>query len=207
MNRSFPIANISRLRMGTDGDGIRTLIIVNGCTLKCRYCINSFTWDGSKQPQMMNIKDIYNRVAVDRPYIIASNGGMTFGGGEPLLYPDLIKEMRQICDTEMTVFVETALHVKWENIEKCMDDVDRYYVDIKTMNPDIYKEYTGKEIDLALDNLNKLVALKPSDSIVVRIPEIEGLIDKEAQEAAKEKLKELGISNFDLFKYKVFGRS
>ena len=203
MCKEYPIQNISRLRMGSDGDGVRALITLYGCPLRCRYCINPHTWDGSLLPVNLTAEEIYKRVSVDRLYILATNGGITFGGGEPLLYPGLISEMRGLCDPEMTIYVETSLHVPWENIEASLDAVDRYFVDIKTMDAVLYKEYTGMELDLSLENLKRLLERKPVDSIVVRIPIIPGMADENKQEETRAKLYDIGIRRFDLFTYVI----
>ena len=203
MCKEYPIQNISRLRMGSDGEGVRALITLNGCPLRCRYCINPHTWDGSLLPVNLTAEEIYKRVSVDRLYILATNGGITFGGGEPLLYPGLISEMRGLCGPEMTIYVETSLHVPWENIEASLDAVDRYFVDIKTMDAVLYKEYTGMELDLSLENLKRLLKRKAADSIVVRIPIIPGMADESKQEETRAKLYDIGIRRFDLFTYVI----
>ena len=102
--------------MGTDGEGIRTLIVVSGCPLRCKYCINPFTWNGSAPSKFLTAQDILKRTEVDTLYMLATKGGFTFGGGEPLLYPDLIKEFRSICDSDLTIYVETSLNVSFSNI-------------------------------------------------------------------------------------------
>ena len=188
--------------MGTDGQGIRTLIVVSDCPLRCKYCINPFTWNGSAPSKFLTAQDILKRTEVDTLYMLATKGGFTFGGGEPLLYPDLIKEFRSICDSDLTIYVETCLNVPFSNIESIMDAVDYFIVDIKTMDEEIYTAYTGGQLSVALDNLKKLAAVK-GDSILVRIPIIPGYVDKEGQLLGREKLLELGIKKIDLCRYKV----
>ena len=89
-----PVRGIERLRIQTDGEGVRTLIALNHCMLNCRYCINK---------QHINVFPFYKKVSVeqlgsmiekDAVYFEMSNGGVTFGGGEPLLYADFIFELR-----------------------------------------------------------------------------------------------------------------
>lgn len=202
-NKQYPIMKIARLRIGSDGEGIRTLVLVGNCLLKCRYCINAFTWNGSVIPSYLTVETLYEKICIDRPYILASSGGITFGGGEPLLYPDLINEVRKICEPEMSIYVENSLHVKWENIALVADQVGRFYVDIKSMDPSIYQEYTSQDLKLTKHNLINLLKIKGPEEIVVRIPEIPGYVSQESQEESMQKLKELGITHFDLFKYKI----
>ena len=201
MSITYPIAGIGRLRMGNDGPGIRTLVIMNGCPLKCKYCINPFTWNGTKNPSMLSAAELYEKIIIDRLYILATNGGITFGGGEPLLYPGLVKEIRTICEPEMTIYLETSLNVEWENIKSVIDYVDCFYIDIKSMDNRIYKNYTGGRLDVALNNLEKLISAKGAEHIVVRIPEIPGFVNEEKQRQSKEILSSIGVKRFNLFKY------
>lgn len=198
----YPISTISRLRMGIDGEGIRTLILVFGCPLRCKYCINPFTWDGTRRSENLTAKEVYERVQIDRLYMLATNGGVTFGGGEPLLYPELIREFRDICNPDLTIYVETSLNVDWRNIELLLDVVDRFYVDIKTMATEIYAAYTEGELSLVTDNLEKLIHRRPED-IVARIPVIPGYTDKSSQRQSQKVLRRLGVKHFNLFDYRV----
>ena len=203
MDEKYDISHISRLRMGTDGKGIRTLILLYGCPLKCKYCLNPFTWDGTGKYERLSAREVYDRIALDTPYFLATEGGITFGGGEPLLQPQLINQMRALFEPEITINVETSLHVEWENIETVLDSVNVFYVDIKSTYSKVYQDYTGCSIDVVLENLKKLLAVKGADSVVVRIPEIPGFVDIEMQIKTKKDLENLGIKKFNLFKYKM----
>ena len=203
MKKRYPICSISRLRMGIDGEGIRTLVAMQGCPLRCKYCINPQTRDYDNTHRMMTADDVYSEISIDRPYILATNGGITFGGGEPLLYPEIINEMKNICDSHMTIYVETSLHVLWENIEEAMGSIDKYIVDIKTMDTRLYKQYTGKNLSVSLFNLQSLLRRVGPEKIIVRIPEIEGIVDETIQRRAQYKLQAIGVKEFDLFKYKI----
>ena len=155
------------------------------------------------KPMMMSAEDVYSRICIDRLYILATNGGITFGGGEPLLYPEFINGFRRICDSDMTLYVESSLHVPWGNIEEIVDSVDRFYVDIKSMNPEVYHEYTGGDLNITKKNLSMLIQVKGADAVVVRVPEISGFVDQKKQQESKDLLMKMGVRRFDLFKYKV----
>ena len=199
----YDICHISRLRMGIDGDGIRELILTAGCPLRCKYCINPFTWDNSEPIGQMTAQDIYERIKIDRPYIIATNGGITIGGGEPLLQPQLFRDMREVCDDEMTIYAETSLNVEWKNVEIATEYTDCFYIDIKAMDEEIYENYTGSSISRVIDNLKQLLAIKGPENIVVRIPLIPNITDEEKQLHFKAKLQDMGVTKFDLFNYRV----
>ena len=197
----YPIIHIGRHRIDSDGEGVRTLILLEGCPLRCKYCINPFAWNGTVDAEDLTAMEIYDRIKIDRPYMLATNGGITLGGGEPLLYPNLINEMKVICDKGMTIYVETSLYVRWENIEAVAEKIDRFYVDMKSMNPLIYRKYTGKDLELSMSNLRKLIELRGRDSVIVRVPEIPKFADKNSQRESEYLLRKMGIEKFDLFRY------
>ena len=89
-----PVVTYSRLRMLVDGDGITTLVCFHGCPLRCKWCLNPFTWDPKTPYQLMTAEQLYEKVREDDLYFRATGGGVTFGGGEPLLQSDFI---RQFC--------------------------------------------------------------------------------------------------------------
>ena len=88
------ISAIERLRCGTDGEGIRTLIGFSGCPLRCKYCPNKFTYDGSHKPKEYTVSELIEKVKIDKIYFAATRGGITFGGGEPLLHEKFIEEFK-----------------------------------------------------------------------------------------------------------------
>lgn len=97
--KTVEIYGISRLRPTTDGKGIRTLICTYGCPLKCKYCINPLSWNGKGKPKTYTLEGLYDAVKLDRLYWQATDGGITFGGGEPLLQAQRIREfIDTFCD-------------------------------------------------------------------------------------------------------------
>ena len=198
----FKISSINRLRIFNDGEGVRTLIVTQGCSLHCRYCINPQTWEGNGPYKTLSAEELYEEISLDRPYFMATSGGVTFGGGEPLLYIDQIELFRKYSRNEFTIYAETSLNVPGHIIEKAAKCIDQFIVDIKTMNPDIYKTYTGGDLGVALNNLKQLLILTGPDRIVVRIPVIPGYTTSIDQSGYVGEWKALGIENFDLFTYK-----
>ena len=90
--KTINLFSISRLRTYTDSEGVSTLVACTGCTLRCAYCINPTSWDKSIKPHNLNIDELYDNVKRDNLYFLATGGGIVFGGGEPLIYSDFIKE-------------------------------------------------------------------------------------------------------------------
>ena len=87
-----PIYAIDRHRLATDGKGVTTLVAFHKCLLKCKYCINPQTWQIDKISKKMTAKELYDEVKKDNLYFLATGGGITFGGGEPCLHSDFIKQ-------------------------------------------------------------------------------------------------------------------
>ena len=90
------VSAISRHRFEIDGTGIRTLIVFSGCSLKCKYCINPYTWNEPQKSVSYNAEELLKKIFVDSIYFEATHGGVTFGGGEPLLQAEFIAEFIDI---------------------------------------------------------------------------------------------------------------
>ncbi len=198
-----PIIGISRLRMGTDGHGIRTLVAFHGCCLSCKYCLNPKCLGLKTRVKEMSPEEIIHEITKDELYYIATKGGVTFGGGEPLLKTGFIKEILELGTKRWNIAVETSLNVPKENLQELRPYINEYIVDIKDMNPNVYQQYTGKSNEQVKSNLKWLIDEELSDRIICRIPLIPGYNSKYAQEVSKELLIQMGIRRFDLFTYKT----
>jgi len=200
-NLTAPIVTCARHRMGVDGQGVTTLVCFHGCSLRCAWCINSFTLDPDAKRQIMTPAELYEKLKIDELYFIATGGGVTFGGGEPLLYADFIKEFRGLCGNEWHLCIETSLAVPFENIKTVAQCVDMFYVDIKDTNPEIYSRYTGGDNSLVLSNLEKLLKIVTAERIVVRLPHIPKFNTDDDVKKSREILSGMGITQFDEFNY------
>ena len=196
------IFGIGRHRLTTDGEGVTTLVTFNGCPLRCKYCLNKTSWDMDKgrdyTPELL-----YEEVKIDQLYFLATHGGVTFGGGEPLLQKDFIKEFRALCGPQWQIVVETSLHVSFETVQEMDTVLDGYIVDIKDMSPETYLAYTGKAIDLALKNLEWILQQGDPKRVMVRVPHIPEFNTDEDVAKSVERLKAMGVVNLDEFTYVI----
>ena len=197
------ILGISRLRMGTDGHGITTLVAFNGCPLRCRYCLNPECLNTSKKVRRMLPEEVMDELRKDELYYLATKGGVTFGGGEPLLNSQYIKDILELDAKSWNVTVETSLNVPRKHLKLLLPYINEYIVDIKDMNPNIYKNYTWSNNKQVIDNLKWLIKKGMAERIVCRIPLIPNYNTTLAQENSKKELLEMGITRFDIFNYIV----
>lgn len=194
------IFGISRHRLTTDGEGITTLVAFNGCPLRCRYCLNKTSWE------MDNGRDytpeiLFEEVKIDQLYFLATHGGVTFGGGEPLLQVEFIKAFRELCGPQWQILAETSLNVPFENVQAIDPILDGYIVDIKDMNPEIYQAYTCKDNSIVLTNLEWLLKHGDPNRIIVRVPHIPEFNTDEDVAKSIERLKVMGVVDVDEFQY------
>lgn len=100
--------------MGTvDGPGVRTVVFLQGCKLRCRYCHNPDTWrlgDAS----LTDTKELMKKLLRFRPYYLKSGGGVTFSGGEPLMQPEFLKEVLKSCKQAGSTPVSIPPALDWE---------------------------------------------------------------------------------------------
>jgi pyruvate formate lyase activating enzyme len=194
------IFGISRHRLTTDGEGVTTLVAFNGCPLRCRYCLNKTSWEMDKGRDYTP-ESLFEEVKIDQLYFLATHGGVTFGGGEPLLQVEFIKAFRELCGPQWQILAETSLNVPFENVQTIDPILDGYIVDIKDMNPEIYQTYTGKDNSVVLTNLEWLLKHGAPNRIMVRVPHIPEFNTDEDVAKSKEHLTAMGVKNIDEFNY------
>ena len=200
MNNSANIFSISRLRIETDGEGVRTLVCFSGCPLKCKLCPNKQELKNGS-PFWYTPEAILESLKFDDVYYRASFGGITFGGGEPALQSGFIAQFRRICPKDWTVFIETSLNVNQNHITVLAQVIDHWYIDIKDVNDKIYQKYTGQSNKQVLSNLRYLVDQGLSSRITVRIPLIPGYNTSEDVLASADFIRSIGIDDVNIFTY------
>lgn len=197
------IIGIARHRLSTDGDGVTTLVVFHDCPLRCRYCLNPQSLVDGGRFREYSPEELYAETGIDELYFIATNGGVTFGGGEPCLRPQFIREFRELCGSAWRLNLETSLNVPSANIKALLPVVNTLIIDIKDMNPDIYHSYTGQSNNLVLDNLRLIADAERQPDCIVRIPLIPNYNTDSDRVASRKALEALGFDRFDLFTYQI----
>lgn len=196
-----PIIGIKRLCMDTDGEGVTTLVAFYGCTLNCNYCLNPHSKELLYPIKWYTEETLYREVKIDYLYFQATGGGLTFGGGEPLLHIDFINSMKQQYGRDICFNAETALHIEWDLIKRSTKAIDHYIVDCKSMDNEIYKRYTGRDNQRMRENLARLLEQVGNERLTVKLPIIPGYQEEGQLSYSKAELAAIGITDIRTFPY------
>lgn len=206
INGMSDIMSISRLRMGTDGDGVTTLVGFWGCPLKCAYCINEQCHRIGEERASFTPEELIEVLRKDEIYYLMSGGGVTFGGGEPLLQADFIHKVCALANPNWKMRIETSLNVEWEKISLLLEDIDEWIIDIKDWDYRTYRKYTKVPISQMKENLKKLFIEISKEKIHIRMPIIPEYNTEESVNQAAELIKrDYGIDP-EVFEYICFKR-
>ncbi|PKM67253.1 MAG: pyruvate formate-lyase 1-activating enzyme [Firmicutes bacterium HGW-Firmicutes-2] len=165
-----------------DGPGIRFVLFLQGCPLRCQYCHNPDTWkigDGTD----MTVESLMKEIVKYKSFMRFSNGGVTLTGGEPLLQVEFVYELIMACKREgIHTAIDTSGYIFNDYAKKVIDEVDLVLLDVKHSDPKQYEFITGAKLQPTLDFLNYLGELgKP---VWIRYVLVPGLTDQpEAIEA------------------------
>lgn len=130
-----------------DGPGIRIVVFLQGCPLRCIFCHNPETWNKSSKLQMTS-KEIVDEIRKYRPYI-EMGGGVTFSGGEPLFQSEFLCEMLKMCKKAgiHTCIDTSGTGYNKEYLDEILKYTDLIILDVKAINEEKYKYITGKEMN------------------------------------------------------------
>lgn len=197
------IVGLSRHRLLTDGEGVTTLVAFHGCPLRCKYCLNPHSLGPDAPFSAYTPESLYEAVKIDELYFIATGGGVTFGGGEPAMQADFIVRFRNICGSQWRLTLETSLNVPTECIERLLPVIDSWIIDIKDMNHERYRNYTGIDNARVIDNLKLLANADRQNDCTIRIPLIPNHNSATDRNRSHEELTRLGFASFDFFTYQI----
>ena len=186
-----------------DGPGIRTVVFLNSCLLRCKYCHNPETWKmGNKN---MTVDELIKKVLRNKPYF-KNNGGVTFSGGEPLLQDEFLLECcKRLKEENIHITIDTAGYTP-NNVDEILKYVDLVLLDIKHTSKDGFKALTGGNKDIQdkfIKHLNK------SDKKVwIRQVIVPGIMDNDEYiESLVKTIKNIkNVERIDFLPYHKLGR-
>jgi pyruvate formate lyase activating enzyme len=175
-----------------DGPGIRTVVFLKGCFLRCEWCHNPESW--SLEPQVaavsdssgesrtfgrqMTVEDVMRIVLRDRVYYELSGGGLTLSGGEPTLQFDFCRALLAAArEHHLHTCLDTSGHSSQEAFAELLPLVDLFLFDYKLTDPQAHLYWTGAGNELILGNLDFLY--RSGARIVLRCPLLPGINDDE----------------------------
>jgi len=176
----------SHQSLGTlDGPGVRYIVFMQGCPLRCHCCHNPDTWDptaGRKE----EATDVFSRIIRCRSYF-GEKGGVTVSGGEPLIQSDFVSELFELCRTEgINTCLDTSGCLLDARAIDLLDKTDYVLLDVKYTSNELYRRYVGCEYGSVL----KFLSVLDQKNITTRIRQvvISGINDKRENYAALAEL-------------------
>ena len=202
-----------------DGPGIRTIVFLKGCILRCRWCCNPETQNYEIETMMVQgkpktigrdvtVREVMKTVEKDRQYYRRSGGGLTLSGGECLCQPEFARDLlRAAKESGINTAIESMAGVPYETIQSILPYLDTYLMDIKHMNSAKHKEFTGKGNELMLENAKKIAA-SGLTNLVIRVPVIPGFNDRvnEIEAIARFTDTLTGVKKIHLLPYHRLGK-
>jgi pyruvate formate lyase activating enzyme len=199
-----------------DGPGIRLTFFLTGCPLSCWWCHNP---EGLREipteakrcgsadseqieERTVTIPELLAEVAKEQIFIDESGGGVTFSGGEPMVQLDFLDEALAACrEREIHTTVDTSGYVSAKAFERVAKKVDLFLYDLKLMDDQAHREYTGMSNKLIHENLRLLVRM--GRQVIIRIPVVPGFTDSErnATDTAQFLIETGGIREVCLLPY------
>lgn len=188
-----------------DGPGVRTVVFMQGCSLRCSYCHNPDTWAITcKRAETFSPSALVDKLMRFKPYY-GKNGGVTFSGGEPLLQDKFLEEVLPLCkNVGISTCLDTAGYGNG-NYDKILEFTDLILFDIKHYLPEAYKELTGQDIEKSLEFLK--VAEKKGIPLWIRHVVLPGITDSDEHlEGLFEYIKTIkNVKRIELLPYHTLG--
>ena len=126
-----------------DGPGIRFVVFMQGCPLRCKYCHNPDSWKPADGKEYTT-DEIVKEAKKYKSYMKFSKGGITVSGGEPLMQPKFVKELFEKCKSEgIHTTIDTSGYIEIDKVKEVLEYTDLVLLDIKSYNDEVFKNLTG----------------------------------------------------------------
>ncbi len=187
-----------------DGPGIRFVLFMQGCPLRCLYCHNVDTWKLSNAKYVFSVDEVMKKITDIGSFI--KTGGVTISGGEPLLQNEFVNEVFKRCkENNIHTALDTSGYIFNDNVKKTLENVDLVLLDIKHINKIKYKNLTSVDLDNTLEFLKYLSSI--NKKIWIRYVLIPGLTDDadDVEELAKYLSQFSNIERVELLPFHQMG--
>ncbi len=183
---SGTIFNLQRYAVH-DGPGIRITVFLKGCPLRCWWChnpesqrqtIETFAQGDRQIGREMTVDALLREIEKERLFFDESGGGVTFSGGEPLMQPEFLRAALQACrKREIHAALDTSGYAPAEIFDAMIEHVDLFLFDLKLIDDQRHRQYTGVSNAPILRNLRALA--QRGKPFWLRLPIIPGITDTE----------------------------
>lgn len=201
-----------------DGPGIRTIVFLKGCYLRCQWCSNPESQEYEIQTMMVagkpkiigrdvTVEEVLAEVRKDMPYYRKSGGGLTLSGGESLYQADFAAAL--LCEAQemgINTAIESTACTEFSQVEKILPFLDTFLLDIKHMDSEKHKKHTGVSNERILENAEKIARVH--QNLIIRVPVIPGFNHTvaEIEQIAKFAASLPGVKEIHLLPYHRLGQ-
>ncbi len=134
-----------------DGPGLRYVVFLQGCPLRCKFCHNPDTWLFSNTKKYISVDDLVEEISKYENFF-KKTGGVTITGGEPMMQADFVALVLQYCKEKgYHTAIDTSGFIFNNNVKNALEYTDLVLLDIKCIDKTVYKELVGVEIDNTLE--------------------------------------------------------
>ena len=206
-----------------DGPGVRTTVFFKGCPLRCAWCHNPEGQSFDKEMmtrkdgesvqcgQDWDVESLAEELLKNADIMKQSGGGVTFSGGEPLSQAEFLLQLIPLLKSHnVHLAVETSGYADVETYRSVIEEMDFVYQDVKLLDEIEFRNWTGGNLKIVLDNISWL--RKSGVPFVFRVPLIPGVNDSESSGekfrafAGKDMIEYLPYNNAAGVKYRMLGR-
>ena len=143
-----------------DGDGLRTVVFLKGCPLRCAWCAAPESQEREFNfgyGMTMTLAELVREIAKDEIFFYHSGGGVTISGGEPLLQPEFCEAVFRECKKMgINTAIETCAFGGYETLERLLPHLDTVYADIKLIDDREHLKWTGASNETVLYNISRM---------------------------------------------------